>query len=87
MTYLEVARKIQEQNPNLQLYTNKGHDAIGYWSHGDGKVRILVSLLISREWAQVEDFRVNGEPVWKEEDWRPMTYEEIYKWQNATPLQ
>jgi hypothetical protein len=79
MNYLEVARKIQEDNPNLQLYTNKGHDAIGCWSHRAGKVEALMSQLISGGWAQVQGILANGEPVWKQEDWLPMAHEEMNK--------
>jgi hypothetical protein len=75
MSYLELARKILGLNPDILLFVNKGHDALGYWSHSAGKVRVLACLLTTGDWARIEDFRANGEPVWKQEDWAPMTYE------------
>ena len=77
--YKEIAKIIQENNPNIQLYTTKDLTAIGYWSHNLNRVQVLVSELLNGSWAAMPDILINGEPCFKADDWRPVTFEEVYR--------
>jgi len=74
---VEITNLIQRDNPSIQLYWNKDQNAIGYWSHKLGRVRVLVSELLNGSWAAMPELLINGEPCFAQDAWEPCRYENL----------